>query len=67
MMTMVVKDQVGDIYVFSKGADSAIMPLIADQGNTLKTLENIEKFGEQGMRTLAFAYKRLGACQDDLS
>ena len=35
MMTMVVADEVGEVYVFSKGADSSILPLIRDKENSL--------------------------------
>jgi len=31
MMTMVVANPAGKLFVFAKGADSAILPLIADQ------------------------------------
>ena len=50
------------MYVFSKGADTAILPLIKDQqdGEAYRaTCEHVESFAEQGMRTLVFAFKEL--------
>ena len=61
MMSVVVSDEAGDTFVFSKGADTAILPLIRDQeGETYyDTSEHIEQFAAKGMRTLVFAYKKL--------
>jgi magnesium-transporting ATPase (P-type) len=61
MMSMVVEDSAGKLFVFSKGADSAILPLIADIGSEfyVKTVEHMEKYAEQGMRTLVFAFSCL--------
>lgn len=61
MMSVIVSDSAGDMYVFSKGADTAILPLIRDQeGETYHdTSEHIERFAAKGMRTLVFAYKKL--------
>ena len=62
MMSMVVEDpETKDVYVFSKGADSAILPLIRDQETDVyRTTEaHMESFAENGMRTLVFAYKKL--------
>ena len=44
MMSVIVSDAAGDMYVFSKGADTAILPLIQDQeGETYHdTSEHIE-------------------------
>ena len=75
MMSVIVADQNGDLFIFSKGADSAILPLCADKESEKykSTVEHIEKFAEQGMRTLAFAYRALtdvseaflNACSDE--
>ena len=61
MMSVVVSDEAGDTYVFSKGADTAILPLIRDQEGEIyyDTSEHIEQFAAKGMRTLVFAYKKL--------
>ena len=61
MMSVIVSDEAGDMYIFSKGADTAILPLIRDQeGETYHdTSEHIEQFAAKGMRTLVFAYKKL--------
>ena len=46
MMTMVVSDSSGRVFAFSKGADSSILPRIADQKGELyqKTVEHMESF-----------------------
>ena len=61
MMSVVVANQDGHLFIFSKGADSAILPLCADKESDKykSTVEHIERFAEQGMRTLAFAYRAL--------
>ena len=61
MMSVIVSDEAGDKYVFSKGADTAILPLIRDQeGETFQdTSEHIVSFAAKGMRTLVFAFKKL--------
>ena len=67
-MSVIVADPAGQVFVFSKGADTAIMPRIADQESDLyaKTNEHMEKFADEGMRTLVFAYKDLGNLQENL-
>lgn len=63
MMTMVVQDSSGRVFAFSKGADSSILPRIADQKSELyeKTVDHMESFAAQGMRTLVFAYKQISS------
>ena len=67
MMSNLVASPEGRLFLFTKGADSAILPLIADQDDPAfnQTLDNIEKYAEQGLRTLVFAYKELNMMSDD--
>lgn len=61
-MSMVVEEpETKDVLVFTKGADSAILPLIKDKNTEVyrSTEAHMESFAERGMRTLVFAYKRL--------
>lgn len=68
MMTMVVSDQNDKYFVFSKGAETAILPLITDKESEVfkQTSADIEKFAESGMRTLVFAYKQLEGVSLDI-
>ena len=61
MMSVVVSDSDGKLFVFSKGAETAILPLVADKeaSTFTNTIEHIERFAEQGMRTLVFAFKQI--------
>lgn len=63
MMTMVVQDSSGNVFAFSKGADSAILPKARDQSGELyeRTVAQMESFAERGMRTLVYAYKQVPA------
>jgi len=44
MMSIIVEDSAGKLLVFSKGADSAILPLIDDIGSEVyhRTVEHME-------------------------
>ncbi len=61
MMSIVVQDPAGRLFVFSKGADSAILPLVADKSDPkyAHTHDHVEKYAENGMRTLVFAFKQV--------
>ena len=69
MMTVIVADENGEFYAFSKGADTAILPRIQDQKSDIydKTNHHMEKLAEEGMRTLVFAYKKLGRLGADFA
>ena len=66
MMSVVVADSDGTLFVFSKGAETAILPLVSEQDSASfkDTSQHIEEFAEQGMRTLVFAYKQIGTLAD---
>ncbi|XP_018398443.1 PREDICTED: probable phospholipid-transporting ATPase IF [Cyphomyrmex costatus] len=57
-MSVIVKDTAGDIWLYCKGADSAVMPLIT-KGKTRKTNAHVADFSMRGLRTLVVAYKKM--------
>ena len=58
---MVIADPEGKVFVFAKGADTAILPLIKEKDDPKyrDTVSHLEKFAESGMRTLVFAYRQV--------
>jgi magnesium-transporting ATPase (P-type) len=59
-MSVILKDNKGKLFIFSKGADSILLermnkdnPFIAD------TWKNLEKFAEKGLRTLILCQKEI--------
>ena len=64
MMTVVVKEvHSAKIIVFTKGADSSVAPLCKKNGifnsQDTKTMDHLDSFASEGLRTLAFAYKEI--------
>jgi magnesium-transporting ATPase (P-type) len=60
MMTVVVQTQKGKILVFTKGADTSVEPLLIGLDKKDRaTLENLNDFANEGLRTLVYAYKEL--------
>lgn len=62
-MSMILRDN-GKIYVYSKGADSVMLPRIKFDSDTdselQKTTEdNLHKFASEGLRVLVIGYKEL--------
>lgn len=54
--SVILKNQEGKIILYCKGADSVILPLLKTDTNYLKeTVENLETFAEEGLRTLLCA------------
>jgi phospholipid-transporting ATPase len=59
MMTVVCKMN-GKTYAFVKGADTSIEPRCVNLDNSDKmTLDDLDDFAEQGLRTLVYAYKEM--------
>jgi phospholipid-translocating ATPase len=59
--SVVVEDEAGKKLLLVKGADTSIMPFV-DHGQCpffSETQKHIDKFGDQGLRTLAFAGREL--------
>jgi magnesium-transporting ATPase (P-type) len=60
MMTVIVQTQKGKILVFTKGADTSVEPLLVGLDEKDKmTLDNLDDFANEGLRTLVYAYKEL--------
>ncbi|KAF9618054.1 hypothetical protein IFM89_000005 [Coptis chinensis] len=62
-MSVIIKDDNGQIFLLSKGADSIIFDLLADNGKLHQwaTTSHPSDYAEDGFRTLAFAYRKIGS------
>ncbi|KAK8274272.1 hypothetical protein V6Z12_D10G063200 [Gossypium hirsutum] len=67
-MTVIVRDEDGQILVLCKGADSIIFDRLSKNGRLYEedTTRHLNEYGEAGLRTLALAYKRLEMMEKDL-
>ncbi|KAL0110201.1 hypothetical protein PUN28_013685 [Cardiocondyla obscurior] len=57
-MSVIVKDSSEDIWLYCKGADSAVLPLITE-GQVQKAVVHVDDFSMRGLRTLVIAYKKM--------
>lgn len=65
MMTVIVK-MGGKQYAFVKGADTSIEPRCVGLDDSDKmTLDDLDDFAEQGLRTLVYAYKEMPNMSED--
>ncbi|KAF6171849.1 hypothetical protein GIB67_007370 [Kingdonia uniflora] len=60
-MSVIVKDGDDQIFLLCKGADSIIFDRLAEDGKSYQkpTTAHVSNYAEDGLRTLAFAYRRL--------
>ncbi|KAJ0779086.1 putative P-type phospholipid transporter [Helianthus annuus] len=60
-MSVILRDESGQLLMFCKGADTIIFDRLASNGKTYleATTKNLNDYGEAGLRTLALAYKKL--------
>ncbi|KAK4791374.1 hypothetical protein SAY86_031787 [Trapa natans] len=60
-MSVIVRDEDGQVFLLCKGADSIIFDRLAKNGRAYEeaTTKHLNEYGESGLRTLALAYKRL--------
>ncbi|KAG0500444.1 hypothetical protein HPP92_000516 [Vanilla planifolia] len=60
-MSVVVRNESGEILVMCKGADSVILERLSKHGRMYEedTKMHLNEYGEAGLRTLALAYKKL--------
>ncbi|KAL1293214.1 hypothetical protein HN51_053864 [Arachis hypogaea] len=60
-MSVIVRDEEGNIILMCKGADSIIFDRLAKNGKKYleSTTRHLNEYGEAGLRTLALSYKRL--------
>ncbi|KAL6502190.1 hypothetical protein OROHE_024783 [Orobanche hederae] len=61
-MSVIVSDEDGEIFLFCKGADDVIFDRLADYGRTYQqaTVLHLSNYAEDGLRTMVFAYKKIG-------
>ncbi|XP_024876630.1 probable phospholipid-transporting ATPase IF isoform X1 [Temnothorax curvispinosus] len=57
-MSVIVKDSSEDIWLYCKGADSALLPLIVE-GQIQKATTHVADFSMRGLRTLVVACKKM--------
>ncbi|XP_020288805.1 probable phospholipid-transporting ATPase IF isoform X2 [Pseudomyrmex gracilis] len=57
-MSVIVKDSEGDIWLYCKGADSSVIPLIVE-GKIQEAKAQVADFSMRGLRTLVVAYKKM--------
>ncbi|ONK74470.1 uncharacterized protein A4U43_C03F6610 [Asparagus officinalis] len=64
-MSVILKDEDGQIFLLSKGADSIIYNLLGNKGKSYQeaTRAHLSEYAEDGLRTLAIAYRRLEAVE----
>ncbi|KAI9119687.1 hypothetical protein K1719_009076 [Acacia pycnantha] len=60
-MTVIVRDEEGSLLLMCKGADSIIFDRLSKNGKTYldATTKHLNEYGENGLRTLALAYRKL--------
>ncbi|XP_039009204.1 probable phospholipid-transporting ATPase 4 [Hibiscus syriacus] len=61
-MTVIVRNEEGQILLLCKGADSVIFDRLSKNGRLYEedTTRHLNEYAEAGLRTLALAYKKLG-------
>ncbi|OAD56072.1 putative phospholipid-transporting ATPase IF, partial [Eufriesea mexicana] len=57
-MSVIVKDSAGDFWLYCKGADSAMFPLMVS-GKINETITHVADFSMRGFRTLVIGYKKM--------
>ncbi|CAN4081903.1 unnamed protein product [Withania somnifera] len=62
-MSVIVRNENGDIFLLCKGADNVILDRLADNGRTYQqsTTVHLSNYAEDGLRTMVFAYKKIEA------
>ncbi|XP_053612418.1 phospholipid-transporting ATPase IF-like isoform X2 [Plodia interpunctella] len=58
-MSIILRDKDGKIWLFCKGAESAVMPLCKDSAVVEEVNKDIDSFANKGLRTLAVAYREI--------
>ncbi|KAJ0082558.1 hypothetical protein Patl1_11780 [Pistacia atlantica] len=60
-MSVIVSDEDGQIFLLCKGADSIIFSRLGENGRSYQqeTTSHLSSYAEDGLRTLAFAYRKL--------
>ncbi|XP_003485770.1 probable phospholipid-transporting ATPase IF isoform X1 [Bombus impatiens] len=63
-MSVIVKDTAGDFWLYCKGADSAMLPLIVS-GKINEAITHVADFSMRGLRTLVVGYKKMSQIEYD--
>ncbi|CAL9202433.1 unnamed protein product [Musa hybrid cultivar] len=60
-MSVILRDETGQIILLCKGADSIILDRLSKNGRIyeIETIKHLNEYGEAGLRTLALAYRVL--------
>ncbi|XP_058063348.1 phospholipid-transporting ATPase IF [Anopheles bellator] len=62
-MSVIVRDQHGQIWLYTKGAESHVLPLCRPSPLIATTQQHINEFAKLGLRTLAITRRRLTAAE----
>ncbi|XP_058063317.1 phospholipid-transporting ATPase IF-like [Anopheles bellator] len=62
-MSVIVRDQHGQIWLYTKGAESHVLPLCRPSPLITTTQQHINEFAKLGLRTLAITRRRLTAAE----
>ncbi|XP_046588400.1 phospholipid-transporting ATPase IF isoform X1 [Neodiprion lecontei] len=63
-MSVVVRDGAGDIWLYCKGADASVYPLIV-KGKVAESNKHVEDFSGRGLRTLVVGFKKISKSDYD--
>ncbi|CAF0845998.1 unnamed protein product [Brachionus calyciflorus] len=69
-MTVIIRDPLENkIKLYCKGADNVILPRLSEKSNEFKdtTIEHLEEFAKEGLRTLILAYKEIDSSSYEAS
>ncbi|PWA97906.1 P-type ATPase, HAD-like domain protein [Artemisia annua] len=60
-MSVIVRDEAGQIFLFCKGADNIIFDRLGDGGRTYQhaTTMHLANYAEDGLRTMVFGYRKI--------
>ncbi|XP_066584351.1 phospholipid-transporting ATPase IF-like isoform X2 [Prorops nasuta] len=64
-MSVIVRDAANDIWLYCKGADTAVFPLV-DEGKIEEAINHVRDFSMRGLRTLVVGFKKLKQPEFDI-
>ncbi|GJU37823.1 probable phospholipid-transporting ATPase 4 [Tanacetum coccineum] len=66
-MSVIVRDEAGQIILFCKGADNIILERLGDGGRAYQhaTAMHLASYAEQGLRTMVFAVRKINTLEYD--
>lgn len=56
-MSVIVEDESGKIYIYTKGADAIMIPLLASGQKTKWCCDYVDRYANEGLRTLFMGYR----------